>query len=276
MDEVWDAYDFEGAPGEVIALDGPDDYGDDGCEYDCEYDGDAGSGDDAAVEAPAGKAVKRKGTLPEERSATDGGEDVDEPLEAEGPDDKVGQRLLLGAWAAAEEEEDVDEDLLEEFPKAEATAAAAGDEGEERHDDDDLYADLLEFTRAPVGTKGREGDRLFAFAVGTGADEEEDVDEDLRDEFPKAEATAAPAGDEGEDMPDDDDLYADLEEFMRPPDVAGGQEEGEGGGAGDDTLADDLEKYATEGAAAEGEREKKRKKRSGGPRRRLYEGRAGW
>ena len=74
--------------------------------------------------------------------------------------------------------------------------------------------------------------------VRSAADDEEDVDEDL-DEFLAAEVPAEPAGDEGEETLDDDDLYADLAEFMRPSDVAQGRE-GDGGEEGDGILPAEL------------------------------------
>jgi hypothetical protein len=77
--------------------------------------------------------------------------------------------------------------------------------------------------------------------VWTAADDEEDVDEDL-DEFPDAEGPAEPAGDEGEEKSDDDDLYADLAEPTRSPDVAKGRE-GDGGEEGGGIISAELDRY---------------------------------
>jgi len=143
--EVWDAYDFDGAPGEVTATDENDDYSDNDCEYDGdagsgedasdedddygdddhEYDGDAGSGEDIVDDEPVAKAVQRQG--------------------------------ILLVWSADDDEEDVDEDRDESLD-AEGPAETAGDEGEETTDEDDLYADLAESRRPPDAVKGQEGD----------------------------------------------------------------------------------------------------------------------
>jgi hypothetical protein len=154
-DEVWDAYDPEGAPGEVIALDGTYDFGDD----DCDYDGDAGSGEDVAVEAPVTTALILKGSVADDEEDVDEDRD-DESLEFEAPPAEVGQRRdrpLLRAGSAAAEEEDVDE-ALDESSDAEGSAAPAGDKGEEVLGEDDLYADLGKFMRAPDAAEGRECD----------------------------------------------------------------------------------------------------------------------
>jgi hypothetical protein len=91
-----------------------------------------------------------------------------------------------------------------------------------------------------------------------------DVDEDL-DEPPEAEVPAAPTGDEGEEMLDDDDLYADLVEFTRPPDVARGREgDGAGraiGGKGDGEAEGGDDRV---GAGRNGGETKKKKKKAMG------------
>ena len=61
------------------------------------------------------------------------------------------------------------------------------------------------------------------------------------DESLDAEGPAETAGDEGEEMTDEDDLYSDLAEFMRPPDAVKGPE-GDGGGKGDGILSAELNK----------------------------------
>ncbi len=103
-------------------------------------------------------------------------------------------------------------------------------------DEEDVNEDLDESLEAEVPTAKvvqRQGRPLLR--VWPAADDEEEVDEDL-DESPGDEVPAATAGEEGDEALDDNDLYADLEDFTRPPDVAEGWE-------GDGSIPSELEIY---------------------------------